>query len=707
MPSELPVNILLVDDHSENLLALEAILQSLGQNMVRATSGAQALRCLLNQDFAVILLDVQMPEMDGFDTATLIRQRERSRHTPIIFLTAFSTNDSMVFKGYSLGAVDYLFKPIEPEILKSKVAAFVDLFQKTVEVERQAAQLAALNANLRQSEEQFRSLCACSPVGIFLTDVVGNCTYTNPRYQTILGISGEECLGKGWLRSLTPQDREKIFAEWSTCAEEGKEYYSEFSIQTPRGMVRWLTLRSSAMLSDQGQVIGYVGTVEDISDRKQAEEERAKLIREQAALKEAEAANRMKDEFLATLSHELRTPLNSILGWSKLLRNRKLDEKATARALETIERNALLQEQLIEDILDVSRIIRGKLFLNICPVNLVSVIDTAVDTVRLQAEAKNILFEFVIAPNDAKNIEKRRKAQSKSLNNGYVSVSNHLASPFMISGDPDRLQQVVWNLLSNAIKFTPQNGRVEIRLSTIRDSETNNGYAHIQVSDTGIGIKPDFLPYVFDRFRQADGSTTRNHTGLGLGLAIARHLVELHGGTIHADSPGEGKGATFTVKLPLLEPKSQESQETEETLEEAASVSPPQLPLNNLRLLVVDDDTDTRHFLTIALQQAGAEVTAVTSVNEALSAITQNPLDILISDIGMPEEDGYTLIRKVRLLQPDRGGLIPAIALTAYAREEDTTQAIEAGFHMYASKPVEPTKLINMIVKLAELNCQN
>ncbi|OUL26124.1 response regulator [Nostoc sp. 106C] len=704
MPSELPVNILLVDDHPENLLALEAILQSLGQNLVRATSGAQALRCLLNQDFAVILLDVQMPEMDGFDTATLIRQRERSRHTPIIFLTAFSTNESMVFKGYSLGAVDYLFKPIEPEILKSKVAAFVDLFQKTAEVERQAAQLAALNANLRKSEEQFRSLCASSPIGIFLIDVLGNCTYTNRRYQTILGISSEECLGKGWLRSLATQDREKIFIDWSFCAQQGREYYNEFSILISGGIVRWLTLRSSPMLSDQGEVIGYVGTVEDISDRKQAEEERAKLIREQAALKEAEAANRMKDEFLATLSHELRTPLNSILGWSKLLRNRKLDEKATARALETIERNALLQEQLIEDILDVSRIIRGKLFLNICPVNLVSVIDTAVDTVRLQAEAKNILFEFVIAPTEVGNMEKKKKVQSKSQNNGYVSVANHLASPFMVSGDPDRLQQVVWNLLTNAIKFTPQNGRVEIRLSTIRGKETKDSYAQIQVIDTGIGIKPDFLKYVFDRFRQADGSTTRSHTGLGLGLAIARHLVELHHGTIHADSPGEGKGATFTVKLPLLQVKSEESQE-KEGLEEALSVSLPPSPLNNIRLLVVDDDIDTRHFLTIALQQAGAEVRAVTSVNEALSAIQEYPPDILISDIGMPEEDGYTLIRKLRRLEPERGGRIPAIALTAYAREEDTTQALEAGFHMYAAKPVEPAKLIDMIVKLSELNC--
>jgi PAS domain S-box-containing protein len=704
MPSELPVNILLVDDHAENLLALEAILESLGQNLVRATSGAQALRCLLNQDFAVILLDVQMPEMDGFDTATLIRQRERSRHTPIIFLTAFSTNESMIFKGYSLGAVDYLFKPIEPEILKSKVAAFVDLFQKTAEIERQAAQLAALNTNLRKSEEQFRSLSANSPIGIFLTDVAGNCTYTNPRYQTILGISGEESLGQGWLRSLVPEDREKIFADWSSCALQNRECYHEFSIITPEGDVRWLTLRSSPMLSDQGEVIGYVGTVEDISDRKQAEEERAKLIREQAALKEAEAANRMKDEFLATLSHELRTPLNSILGWSKLLRNRKLDEKATARALETIERNAQLQEQLIEDILDVSRIIRGKLFLNICPVNLVTVIDAAVDTVRLQAEAKNLLFEFAIASNEAGNIdEARTKAKNHSENNGYVSISDHLASPFMVSGDPDRLQQVVWNLLTNAIKFTPQNGRVEIRLSAIKGKETKDSYAKIQVHDTGIGIKPDFLQYVFDRFRQADGSTTRSHTGLGLGLAIARHLVELHGGTIHADSPGEGKGATFTVKLPFLEPKIQENPENSEE----TAVSLPKLPLKDLRLLVVDDDTDTRHFLTVALQQAGAQVKAVNSVKEALSAIQQYPLDILISDIGMPEEDGYTLIRKIRLLPPEQGGRIPAIALTAYARVEDAKEALEAGFHMYASKPVEAITLIDAIVKLAELNYPN
>jgi PAS domain S-box-containing protein len=718
MVSGAKVNILMVDDHSENLLALEAILQSLGQNLVKATSGAQALRCLLSQDFAVILLDVQMPDMDGFETAALIRQRERSQYTPIIFLTAFSNSESMVFKGYSLGAVDYLFKPIDPEILKSKVTAFVELFEKTAEVKQQAAELITANAQLRRSEEQFRSLSACSPVGIFLTDIAGRCTYTNPRYQTILGITPEKSLGEGWLRSLHPEDREQVLAEWLICIREGREYSREFRILTPAGIVRWVNFRSSPMLSDQGEIIGYVGTVEDISDRKQAEAEHTKLIRQQAALKEAEAANRMKDEFLATLSHELRTPLNCILGWSKLLRNRKLDEKAAARALETIERNALLQEQLIGDILDVSRIIRGKLFLNLCPVNLVSVIEAAIDTVHLQAKAKNILFNFFIVTDTGQYGTINPETQEEftfSSPKSSTSLSISPASNFSVSGDPDRLQQVVWNLLTNAIKFTPEDGQVEIKLSVVNSQEaqqTNQRYVQIQVSDTGIGIKPDFLECVFESFRQADGSTTRTQAGLGLGLAIVRHLVELHGGSVYADSPGEGLGSTFTIKLPPLEVENSlplkgfgVTKEIEETIEDPNfSMSLDPLLLDNLEVLVVDDDTDTRDFLTLVLEESGAKVRAVASAYEAFSEIQQCAPDVLISDIGMPEEDGYTLIRKVRLMETEQGGQIAAIALTAYARDEDSTEALAAGFNMYASKPIELTVLINMVTKLMGWN---
>lgn len=580
MPFEPKVNVLLVDDHPENLLALEAILDCLDQNVVRATSGAEALRCLLNQDFAVILLDVQMPDMDGFETAALIRQRERSRHTPIIFLTAFSTSDNMVFKGYSVGAVDYLFKPIHAEILKSKVAAFVDLFQKTVEVKRQAAQLAQMNTELRKREEMFRSLSACSPVGIFLTDTSSKCTYVNPRYQAIYGMTLEESLGDGWTQTIHPEDKGRVIADWYAISGEGREYTGEFRILTSTGIERWVHMSSSPMLSDQSEVIGYVGTIEDITERKQAQEEHIKFIRAQAAREEAETANRLKDEFLATLSHELRTPLTSILGWSKLLRQRKMDEKAIVRALETIERNATLQAQLIDDILDVSRIMRGKLQLNLCQINLTSVIATVVNSVRLEAEKKNIQLEYTIEHTKTEEEDRRERNREREgereggrerERENFPSFSSspegtlNSSTSFVVCGDPNRLQQIVWNLLSNALKFTPQDGRIEVRLLLCAESSSEilstqqqqlptakSSLALIRVSDTGSGISPDFLPHVFERFRQADGSITRHQGGLGLGLAIVRYLVEMHGGSVHAESPGVGQGATFTVKLPLI-----------------------------------------------------------------------------------------------------------------------------------------------------------
>ncbi len=538
MSPETKINILLVDDHPENLLALEGILESLDQNLVRATSGTKALKCLLNQDFAVILLDVQMPDMDGFETATLIRQRDRSRHTPIIFLTAFSSSDEMVTKGYSLGAVDYLFKPINADILKSKVTAFVELFQKTAEIERQSAELAQMNAELKKSEERFRGLSASSPVGIFLTDTNGICTYTNPRHQAIFGLTEAEILGEGWARIVHSDDRQQVLDEWYNTARAGNEYRTEFRIIRPDGVERWIYACSSPMYCSLGELIGHVGSIEDISERKLVEAQKMDLIREQAARQEAEAANRLKDEFLATLSHELRTPLNSMLGWAKLLRKQKYEERSVARGLEIIERNALLQTQLINDILDVSRIMRGQLRLNLCPVNLESLISQSVNAVRLEAEAKKLQLDCIVEP--------KLPGQTPS---------------FVVRGDSTRLQQVIGNLLSNAIKFTPANGRIEVRLSTIDSGSFDDSTdptcptprIKIEVSDTGMGISPDFLPHVFDRFRQEDGSTTRSHNGLGLGLAIVRHLVEMHGGNVGVTSPGAGEGATFTVQLPLLE----------------------------------------------------------------------------------------------------------------------------------------------------------
>lgn len=710
MQTQHNVNILLVDDHPENLLALEAILDHLGQNLVKAHSGEEALRCLLQQDFAVILLDVQMPGMDGFETAKLIRNRERSRYTPIIFLTAFNTSDTMVFKGYSLGAVDYLFKPIETEILVSKVTVFVELFKKTEEVKRQAAQLVAMNAELKKSEERFRSLSACSPVGIFLTDTEGYCTYTNPRCQEIFGFALEEKSLETWLESIHPNDRQRVLTDWSSWVHEIREYSNEFRCQTQDRSMRWVHLRSSPMLSDNGKLLGHVATVEDITDRKQAEEARAQFIREQAARQQAEATNRMKDEFLATLSHELRTPLNSVLGWVQLLRTRSFDETTTIRALETIERNAKSQAQLVEDILDVSRLIRGKLQLNRRSINLVAILEMAIESVRPTAEAKEIQLNVKLNPTvesedsrscSGEEVESRVEVMTQAGSQA-LRGSKRQGKILLIEGDPNRLQQVSWNLLSNAIKFTPRGGTVNVEL------ERDRTHAQIQISDTGIGISPEFLPHVFDRFRQADGTTTRSYGGLGLGLSIVHHLVELHGGSITAQSQGEGKGATFTVKLPLLENSHSEPDILNPSELNGNSNRPlsnsPGLTLNllsGLRVLVVDNQPEVQELITTVIEESGAQVTVVDSPLEAIKIIEQLQPDVLISDINLSLEDGYRLIRQIRDRESEGGGFLPAIALTPYTQDEELQKMLDSGFQMHLSKPVDTTKLVMAIAKLS------
>jgi len=393
------------------------------------------------------------------------------------------------------------------------------------------------------------------------------------------------------------------------------------------------------------------------------------LMREQMIRAEAEGANRAKDEFLSILSHELRTPLNAILGWSAMLRQRTLSEDKVLRALETIERNAKSQAQLIEDILDISRIITGKLRLQVRPVNLVPVIESAIESVRLAAEAKSIRLQ---------------------------SVLDSEAGPLL--GDANRLQQVVWNLLSNALKFTPKDGRVEIRLERV------NSHAEITVSDTGLGISSDFLPFVFDRFRQHDSTTTRSHGGLGLGLAIVRQLVELHGGTVTVVSPGIGQGTTFTVTLPaMIIPVPPSDPEPLNSIVETKPRVEASPTLEGLQILVVDDEADALELLSTILQNNGAEVIAVASVKQALTIIetaTDRSPDVLVSDIGMPDEDGYSLIRKLRQLEAPRGGKLPAIALTAYAASDDRRQALLAGFQMHLTKPVEAAELVAVVASL-------
>lgn len=413
-------------------------------------------------------------------------------------------------------------------------------------------------------------------------------------------------------------------------------------------------------------VAGIGGQIGQFTQRKRAEDDRAELLeRERAARTDAERANRLKDEFLATLSHELRTPLNAVIGWARMLSSGRLDRDSAKHALEVIERNAWAQKQIIEDILDVSRVITGKLQLNLGPVDLVAIVDAALDAVRPAMEAKEIKIETIID-----------------------------AGLRMVSGDADRLQQVVWNVLSNAAKFTPSDGHVEISVSQTAT------HVLVQVKDTGPGIEPSFLPHVFERFRQADGSTTRTHGGLGLGLAIVRHLVELHGGTIAVENRTDASGAVFTIRLPL--PSGELSAEMRAGADSAFRETQPEATsLEGLRILVVDDETDTLDLVGVELAQRGAKVTGVTSAEEALEALALVEFDLLISDIGMPQVDGYDLIRQIRKQEQGKDRRIPAVALTAYARVQDRMQAIMAGFSTHVAKPVEANELVTVVASLA------
>ncbi|MHC0061480.1 ATP-binding protein [Nostoc sp. UIC 10890] len=520
---------------------------------------------------------------------------------------------------------------------------------------------------LRQSEERYRYLAEAIPQLVWTTNPNGECDYFNQNWCDYTGLTLEQSLGSGWLAALHPDDIQSADEVWSNAVKNGIMYNNEYRFKRASdGSYRWQLARGLPLKDEQGFVVKWFGTCTDIHEQKQILEERAHLLElEQVARAKAETANRIKDEFLAVLSHELRTPLNAILGWSKLLQTRRLDQVKTSEALATIERNATLQVQLIEDLLDISRILQGKLTLNITKINLESTVLSALETMQLAAETKLIEVNTAFEPDVGE-----------------------------VLGDSTRLQQVVWNLLSNAVKFTPKGGKVEVRL------EQADGYAQIVVSDTGKGISADFLPFVFDYFRQADSTSTRNFGGLGLGLAIVRNIIEMHGGMVKAESHGEGKGAIFTVSLPLLP---DESPSLTDEQNYPAFLVPNSLPLNGIRVLVVDDDADSRDFVAFVLEQDGAFVIAVSSAYEALQTLAEVKLDVLVSDISMPDMDGYMLIHQVRNLIPEQVGQIPAIALTAFARNDDQQEALKAGFQMHLPKPLNPEELIAAIAQLLEI----
>jgi PAS domain S-box-containing protein len=523
---------------------------------------------------------------------------------------------------------------------------------------------------LRQQREWLRVTLLSIGDAVIATDTKGVVSFMNPVAQALTGWTEKEAEGRSLeaIFNIVNEETGKPVENPAVRAmREGAVVgLANHTMLIPRGGGAIPIDDSGAPIRDStGRTLGSVLIFRDITDRRRAESERAGLLlRERAAREHAEAASRAKDEFVAAISHEVRSPLNAILGWAQMLNLGTLNQTETARAIKTIQRNARAQAQLIEDLMDISRVISGKLTLDVRPVDLGQIIEAAIESIGPAADAKSIGIDVNIDPVGG-----------------------------IISGDPSRLQQIVWNLLSNAVKFTPKGGTIEVRVEKV------NSHAQVSVKDSGEGIRPEFLPYVFDRFSQADGSSQRKHGGLGLGLAIVRHLVELHGGSVRADSPGEGQGATFTIAFPIRAVR--EASAEGPRVSSVVGLLPDSITLQELKIMVVDDEEETRDLLTALLSQRGAEVRACRSTKEALDALDQWRPAVIVSDIGMPEEDGYTLIRKLRARPSERGGNIPAVALTAYARSEDRTRALSLGFQMHVPKPVEALELIMVIASLA------
>lgn len=747
-------NVLVVDDRRENLLALESTLTGLGAHLEYVQSAEHALRYLLTNDVALILLDVQMPGINGFELAELIRQRETTQHTPIIFISAINTDQHYVFKGYSLGAVDYLTKPFEPEILRSKVLFFITLHEKNCEIKRQAdllekanLELDELNVSLEsrirertlelertneklleeadvrtRSQERLalehsisrelasaRDLIAAAPAIL-----KAFCTYLRAETSALWLLSSDqasvECKHVETTRSSAAID---LFVR--SCSnrkfpsgiglpgvvwEQGSPVWDSLSgndSRFPRAQLAAAAGFNTAIGMPIKMNDEFLGVIEFFSSslveiepellqmfeaigreigqfvqRQRIELERERLLTQEMTLRQqAERASRLKDEFLATVSHELRTPLNSIVGWAQIMRREALDKERREAALETIFRNSQAQAQLIDDLLDMSRLITGNFPLDLGPTSIHSVVNAAVEIVKPQARGKNI---ELVADLSGEDLE--------------------------ITCDAERIQQIVWNLLVNALKFTREGGKVEVLVDRADD------HVAISVRDNGQGIEPEFLPLVFDRFRQGDSTSTRKHRGLGLGLAIVRNLAELHGGRVTAASEGLGKGAEFTLFLPLAaridaSPSiaGSESAVEEEEIGQTESASR-SVPLEDVRILIVEDDADAAEMLRYALRGVGAETRNAYSVSEAIESLSEWPPSIVLSDITMPDEDGYSLIRRIRSMQlPEISG-VPAIALTAMARSEDGERALSSGFHMHMPKPVDIDELTRAISSL-------
>jgi PAS domain S-box-containing protein len=643
---------LLIDDDEGLLrLASRALLRS-GYRVSIAASTAEARSAMAMQMPEVLVVDYALAGAEtGLDFLRALRAAGLA--LPAILCTGFA-DEARAIEALRSGVADIV--PKSDGYLDYLPEAIERVLRET-RIQRELAEA----QRVREREAYYRTLAEAIPQLVWSADRDGHCDFASNQLLEYIGATFDELAGDPWVeRVIHPDDRARTRRAFAGARRHGAKVDVEHRLRAADGRYRWFNSRAAPLFASNRTITRWFGASADIDQQKRAGEERETLLAsERAARAEAERASRVKDEFVATLSHELRTPLNAIVGWTQFLLRDASDPERVKRGLEVIDRNARAQTQMVDDLLDLSRVMEGKLRLDVERVDLADVVNSVIGSVQPAADAKEIRITPIFGS----------------------------ASP--IQGDPSRLQQVVWNLLANAIKFTPRRGKVRVTLRRV-DSEVE-----LAVSDTGQGIKPEFIQHVFERFRQEDAGTTRRYGGLGLGLSIAKQLVEMHGGRIEAASGGEGHGATFVVRFPVASVDFAPERAPQPTSSDAP------LALAGLHVLVVEDEPDARELVQRVLHEHGARTTAVGNARDALSAFEAAPPDVIVSDIGMPGEDGYELIRKLRALEEPLGRVTPAAALTAFARSEDRRRALLAGFQTHLAKPVDPLELLVVIASLA------
>lgn len=669
------IDILLVDDRDDGLIALEAILKNPRYNLVTARSGKEALSHLPNYNFAVILLDVQMPEMDGFETALRIKKLPECKYTPIIFVTAINKDDSYVFKGYQSGAVDYIFKPFDENILRSKVSVFVDLYEKSKKIEEQAHQIKESAQNERylrlaqlevENLKRYRNLADSIPHAVWRAKPDGTMDYFNQVWTEYTGLTDQQSLGAGWQSTFHPEDLRTFLKIWMKNIGLAESFQVECRILNDRGEYRWNIIRAVAETRTSGEIIAWLGTCTDFHERKIVED---KLLKAQ---QEADSANVAKTNFLANMSHEIRTPLNSILGFTELMLTPNYSVEEQSKSLGTIRKNGKILLKIIDEILDISKVETGHLEMEVVETDLGKLITQVYSLLEVQAQEKKLDFNF--------------------------RFGNHI--PSKVLTDPVRYQQILVNIIGNSLKFT-EKGKVEFEISWVPDAaDSVDGMLRCVVSDTGIGIDSDDVHQLFKPFVQVDSSKTRRFGGTGLGLALSRRLAKALNGDTYIKESEKNKGSTFLVEIRTQAVSGAAYINSVANLVKDADmvhVSSKTI-LKNTRILVVDDSSDNRDLITQFLQAAGAEVDCASDGIDGVSKALANHYQVILMDIQMPILDGYKATAQLREQGYDR----PIIALTAHALKQERLNSINAGCNDHLTKPIDRKTLIEQVTKHAQ-----